>query len=92
MTCVFTNKLRRGKIVVTKQTNPDGDPQSFAFSASYDNDGFSLSDGQSDDSGDLLPGTYSVSETVPAGWDLETATCDDGSAARHRSASARARP
>ena len=26
-----------------------------------------------------MPGTYSVSEIVPAGWDLTSATCDDGS-------------
>ena len=58
---------------------PEGDPQSFSFNASYDADGFSLSDGQSNDSGDLDPGTYSVSETVPQGWDLDSATCDDGS-------------
>ena len=68
-------------IVVQKQTNPDGDPQSFSFSASYDADGFSLSDGQSNNSGDLDPGTYSVSETVPQGWDLDSATCSDGSEA-----------
>ena len=30
-------------------------------------------------SGDLAAGTYSVSETVPTGWDLTSATCDDGS-------------
>ena len=27
----------------------------------------------------LAPGTYAVSETVPAGWDLTGATCSDGS-------------
>jgi plastocyanin len=27
----------------------------------------------------LLPGTYDVSETVPAGWNLTSATCSDGS-------------
>jgi len=79
VTCTFTNRLIRGQIVVEKQTLPDGDPQSFQFDASYDGDGFSLSDGQSDSSGELLPGTYSVSETVPAGWELESAVCDDGS-------------
>jgi uncharacterized repeat protein (TIGR01451 family) len=79
VTCTFTNRLLRGQIVVEKQTNPNGDPQSFPFSASYDGDGFSLSDGQSSSSGELLPGTYSVSETVPAGWELASATCDDGS-------------
>jgi hypothetical protein len=25
------------------------------------------------------PGTYSIHETIPAGWNLTTATCDDGS-------------
>ena len=28
---------------------------------------------------ELIPGTYDVAETVPAGWDLESAICDDGS-------------
>ncbi len=79
VTCVFTNTLKRGRIIVEKQTNPDSDPQVFSFAASYDQNGFVLSDGQQDDSGPLLPGTYSVSETVPAGWDLESAVCNDGS-------------
>jgi len=76
--CTFTN-TKRGAIIVEKQTNPNGDPQVFGFNASYNPNGFSLSDGQSNDSGALAPGTYSVSETVPAGWDLESATCSDGS-------------
>jgi hypothetical protein len=29
--------------------------------------------------GDLSPGTYDVAETVPAGWNLVSATCDEGS-------------
>ena len=28
---------------------------------------------------DLPPGSYSVAETVPAGWQLQSATCSDGS-------------
>jgi len=28
---------------------------------------------------DLDPGTYDVAETIPAGWNLVSATCDDGS-------------
>ncbi|MCJ7667642.1 MAG: LPXTG cell wall anchor domain-containing protein, partial [Anaerolineae bacterium] len=31
------------------------------------------------DSGWLLPGAYSVTETVPLGWTLTSATCSDGS-------------
>ncbi|MGH3132147.1 MAG: prealbumin-like fold domain-containing protein [Gaiellaceae bacterium] len=79
VTCVFTNTQQPGAIVVEKQTNPDGDPQLFAFTASYDLDGFQLSDGQQSSSGTLPPGTYSVSENVPAGWDLESAVCSDQS-------------
>ena len=78
VTCVFTNE-KDAKIVVEKQTNPNGDTQLFAFNSSYDANGFSLSDGQQDNSGDLDPGTYSVSETVPQGWDLTSAVCDDDS-------------
>ncbi len=80
VTCVFTNE-KDARIVVEKQTLPNGDSQVFAFTANYDADGFSLSDGQQNDSGDLDPGTYSVSETVPAGWDLESAICSDQSPA-----------
>ena len=46
-----------GRILVAKQTQPDGATQSFSFTASYDGDGFSLSDGQQNDSG-LLPVSY----------------------------------
>ena len=69
-----------GRIIVVKQTNPANTPGAFAFTASYDADGFTLSHGQSNDSGPLPPGaTYSVSESVPAGWALDSAVCDDGS-------------
>jgi hypothetical protein len=69
------------KIIVQKVTVPSPDPTdtSFSFSASYDSDGFSLKNGGSNDSGDLNPGTYSVSETVPANWSLTSAVCSDGS-------------
>ncbi len=76
--CTFTN-VRYGKIIVEKQTLPDGSQASFSFNASYDQDGFSLTDGQTNDSGNLLPGEYSVSENVPDGWDLTGATCSDRS-------------
>ncbi|HEY9503324.1 MAG TPA: hypothetical protein VIR01_16940, partial [Pyrinomonadaceae bacterium] len=74
VTCTFNNQ-KDAKIVVIKQTDPDGDTQSFDFTASYDGDGFSLKDGEQNDSGDLDPGTYSVSETVPTGWDLTSSPC-----------------
>ena len=79
VTCTYTN-TKRGHIIVKKQTNPGGDPQQFTFTPSY-NGGqtFPLADGQQNDSGLLVAGTYSVSEAVPAGWDQTSATCDDGS-------------
>jgi hypothetical protein len=85
VTCTFTNATDElppepGRIIVEKEVTEGSDTsQSFVFSASYDGDGFSLADGESDDSGELAAGTYSVSETVPAGWSLESATCDDQS-------------
>ncbi len=79
ITCTFYDSLQAGDITIIKQTDPDGSTQIFDFTASYDVDGFSLSDGQSNFSGPLMPGTYSVSESVPTGWQLSSATCDDGS-------------
>jgi hypothetical protein len=67
-------------ITVDKVTVPSGDPTSFHFNASYDADGFDLTDTAApNESGPLVPGTYSVSEVVPANWDLTSAVCDDGS-------------
>ena len=79
--CVIVNP---GAIIVEKQTDPSGSPQSFNFSLtdgpSNLNQSFTLSDGDTHDSGPILPGFgYSVTETVPSGWDLISATCDDGS-------------
>ena len=68
-----------GTITVEKQTDPDGSIQSFDFDLSYGDGDADLADGQQDNSGNLLPGTYSVSENTPAGWDLLSATCTDGS-------------
>ncbi len=77
-TCVITNQADPGTIIVAKETLPDGSAQGFEFSPSW-GDAFTLADGQSNDSGLLEPGSYSVGETVPEGWDLASATCDDGS-------------
>ena len=79
---VDVNIANCARIIVEKVTVPSPDPTdtSFPFTASYNAAGFSLKDGESNDSGDLNPGTYSVAETpVPANWALTSATCDDGS-------------
>jgi hypothetical protein len=80
VTCTF-NDQADSNIIVQKVTDPDPDlsDTSFAFTTDYGALGFNLKNGESNDSGDIDPGTYAVGETVPAGWDLTSATCDDGS-------------
>src|SRR6185503_11620109 len=86
VTCTFANR-KRGRIVVVKDARPN-DPQDFSFTAggglspasfSLDDDADgTLSNTRTFD--DIPPGTgYSLSETVPSGWDQASATCDDGS-------------
>jgi hypothetical protein len=67
-------------IIVRKVTVPSPDPTntSFSFTPSW-KAGFSLLNGGQNTSTDLNPGTYSVSETVPANWLLTSTTCSDGS-------------
>jgi hypothetical protein len=79
VTCTITNQ-KDSNIIVEKQTEPPGAEQEFPFQASWLGDGseeydFTLSDNEQHGSGDLDPGTYSVSEVVPAGWDLDDVTC-----------------
>jgi hypothetical protein len=78
ITCTFTN-TKRGNIIVVKQTDPDGSTVQFEFNPSWSGTNFFLVDGGSEDSGLMVPGMYSVSEIVPSGWTLSSATCDDGS-------------
>ncbi|GIV76815.1 MAG: hypothetical protein KatS3mg050_1209 [Litorilinea sp.] len=66
-----------GKVVVVKQTQPEGSTGQFSFAGSFGP--FTLGGGQSQAFGGLAPGTYQVAEQTPAGWVLVNATCDDGS-------------
>lgn len=78
VSCIFVNS-QVGYIVVDKVTDPSGDPQSFTFDPSWGND-FNLADQDNPlDSGPIPAGTYSVSESVPTGWDPTSATCSDQS-------------
>ncbi|HVL98614.1 MAG TPA: hypothetical protein VM324_04910 [Egibacteraceae bacterium] len=70
--CVFTN-TQRGQIIIEKITIPAGSAQQFAFAGDVSG---SLSHGQTA-SRQVVPGTYTSSETVPAGWDLVSIQCDD---------------
>ena len=60
-----------GKIIVVKKTDPAGDPTEFEFILARPNGQqkhFVLHGGEQRLTGDLDPGTYSVSEIVPDGW------------------------
>ena len=82
--CTYTNRAR-GTIIVEKIT--DDGTGSFDFtSGSLTPSSFTLTTTAAGAGGkdsetflDLAPGTYDVAETVPAGWNLVSATCDDGS-------------
>jgi uncharacterized protein YbdZ (MbtH family) len=82
--CTFTNRAR-GTIVVEKVT--DDGSGSFVFTSStLAPSPFTLTTTAAGEAGkdaetfdDLAPGTYDVAETVPAGWNLVSSSCDDGS-------------
>ncbi|MGH2899598.1 MAG: prealbumin-like fold domain-containing protein, partial [Solirubrobacteraceae bacterium] len=74
--CTFTN-TKDGRLIVEKQTLPDGDPASFAFTTTATGAGtFSLSDGGTE-SRDVAPGSYTATESVKAGWELTGLSCSD---------------
>lgn len=84
VTCSFTQR-KMGRITVLKLTDPPETPGTFNFTTTYGN--FSLSHGQSHDSGYLSPGaTHSVTEASVPGWATSTAAClgdDDGNDPTH---------
>jgi hypothetical protein len=65
-----------GNIIIEKD-DVSGSGQSFEFDSNYGAN-FFLADGQTNDSGDLASGQYTVAELVPAGFDLTGIVCDDG--------------
>ena len=74
VTCTFTN-TKLGKIIVEKQTIPDGSAGSFSFTGDVAG---SIGDGGQLVLDGLLPGTYTSTETAPAlPFDLGSIACDD---------------
>ncbi len=73
VTCTFTN-TKDGKIIVEKQTLPDGDSATFDFTGDAAG---TIGDGGTIEV-DVAPGQYDSTETVPAGWELTSIVCDDG--------------
>ena len=82
--CTYNNKAR-GTIIVEKITD-DGFGAFDFTSGTLTPSPFTLTTTAAGDAGkdsetftDLAPGTYDVAETVPAGWNLVSATCSDDS-------------
>jgi hypothetical protein len=80
--CTFTDRLQRGSIQIVKAT--DGGDGTFSFTPSgfNSNSAFTLTtsggSASSTFAGLLTTGTYSVSETVPDGWELVSSSCTNG--------------
>lgn len=64
-----------GTIVIEKQTRPDGRTETFTFSGDVPG---TISDGEQIVSQPLAAGAYSVTESVPSGWELTSVSCNDG--------------
>ncbi|MCB0170160.1 MAG: choice-of-anchor D domain-containing protein, partial [Anaerolineae bacterium] len=87
-TCTITNTLKTGSLtIVTEATPADGTP--FAFTSNIPGGAtFTLDDEplQSDDIDDTMVftgvpvGDYTITETVPADWQLADVTCDNNAA------------
>ena len=86
VTCTFANR-KRGKVVVVENALPDS-AQDFDYTAGggLSPANFSLDDDAdgtlpaSQTFDDVVPGGgYSLAQTPPSGWELGSATCDDGS-------------
>jgi hypothetical protein len=77
VTCTFTN-TKQAMLRVAKTTVPAGDATAFTFTPTGWNGGatFTRADGEAAfASAALAPGSYSVDETVPAGWALTSRAC-----------------
>jgi len=73
-----------GKIIIKKVTIPSPDPTDTSFNytagGGLSPTSFSLKNGGTQTYDPVFAGSgYSVSETVPANWELVSAVCDDGS-------------
>jgi hypothetical protein len=69
---VTANYILTGGITVFEVAEPM-DGTEFTFSG--DLGSFNLSGGESEAAGDLLPGDYTITQTVPSGWSLIGASC-----------------
>ena len=80
VTCTFTN-TQRGSINVVKETIGGDDTFDFGSGTLPDSSFSITTSGNTGNTSfnNLLPGNYDVDETVPAGWNLTSTSCSDGS-------------
>jgi len=81
-TCTFSNNppnIPPCDIEIVKQTNPDGDPQSFAFTSNIAPINFQLVDGGTQQYMNVDVGVQlAVEEALPTNWVLESIICQGG--------------
>jgi hypothetical protein len=82
--CTYTNQAR-GTVIIEKVTGSGSGAFDFTSTTldptvwTLTTTGAGAANKDSKTFGDLAPGTYDAAETVPGGWNLTSATCDDGS-------------
>ena len=78
VTCTFNN-TKRGKIIVEKQTVPNGLPDSFGFTSGtgLTPATFNLTDDGTQEFANLVAGSYEVTEDAKEGFALTNITCND---------------
>ncbi|MCL2686621.1 MAG: InlB B-repeat-containing protein, partial [Candidatus Bathyarchaeota archaeon] len=77
LTAHWLEEPTQSSFSVTKLTNPAGSPTVFNFVTSAPPGSFSLTDGTTWNSGNLAPGSYTVTEIAQAGWDLTNIIIND---------------
>ena len=83
--CLVRNRIIPGTIEIEKNATPESS-QEFPFTGAPRIGDFTLVDNRTDENvskifTNLPPGTYTVSELVPAGWELTGLTCTPAGAA-----------
>jgi hypothetical protein len=77
VTCTFTDTAR-ASLHVVKVAERNGVNFNFTAGPGLSPASFTLQNGGKQDYTPILPGTYGVAESVPNGWSLSSATCDNG--------------
>ena len=75
--CTFTNTLQQGSIKIVKNTV--GGNGTFAFTGNTGVTSLTTTAGTAQQTVSVNAGSYNITETVPTGWDLTSATCDNNS-------------